>query len=293
MHFHIHHTTDYVYTAPATESFSELRLKPRETTRQTVRGYATSIQPSVPLESYVDYFGNLVETLAIPFRHQRLTVTSICEVTTHHGTDPLEGIEMTLSEAAHLFSRQRYDLHDYLRPSHHVPFAPELEDLARNLLNRRAPFPENILRINRHIHENFRYQSGVTDVTSSALEILEKREGVCQDFSHVMIGLLRMGGVPARYVSGYIESTPAGSDEDEPGPALVGAAASHAWVEVFTPANRWVGLDPTNNMLESEQHIQVAVGRDYQDVPPLKGVFKGTSTQRLAVEVQVQRKASG
>ena len=290
MFFHIEHTTEYAYSAPATESFSELRLRPRDSLRQTVSRHSTHIQPSVLVESYVDYFGNYVETISVPFRHTKLAVTSICDVITHRHADALSGLDLTLSESRQLYSRKRRELYDFLRPSYFAPFTPELYKMASELLRPTDSFVHAVLGLNTYIYENFKYQPGVTDARTSVPEFLKKKKGVCQDFAHLMICLCRNVGIPARYVSGYIESELIPyNHEAPPDPALIGAAASHAWVEVYAPNHFWVGLDPTNNMLEGERHVQIGIGRDYHDVPPLQGIFQGRRQQSLSVQVRVMR----
>jgi transglutaminase-like putative cysteine protease len=133
------------------------------------------------------------------------------------------------------------------------------------------------------VHQSIRYTPGATDVHSDVGQVLKKGDGVCQDLAHVMIGVCRMAGIPARYVSGYIET------DSAPEEALVGATASHAWLEVLSPNGFWVGIDPTNNQFEGVRHVQIGVGRDYADVPPLKGVFKGPDRQALTVAVRMTR----
>lgn len=294
MFFHIEHTTEYIYSAPATESFSELRLRPRDSLRQKVSRHVTHLQPAVAVESYLDYFGNHVETISVPFRHNKLVVTSICDVTTYPFIDALSGLDLTLSEARLLYAPRRRELHDFLRPSRLIPFTPALEKLARELLPSADSFAAAIKRLNGYIFSHFEYKHGVTDTQTTVTEFLSARKGVCQDFAHLMICLLRLAGVPARYVSGYIESEPVPVlySKDQPvDPALIGAAASHAWVEIYTPNHFWVGLDPTNNIMEGERHIQIGIGRDYHDVPPLQGIFKGRRQQSLSVQVRVLRNA--
>ncbi len=290
MVFHIEHTTEYTYPEAATESFSELRLRPRESGRQQVSQHFTYIQPQVPVESYVDYFGNYVETISIPFRHTNLVVRSVSDVVTHEWTDALSGLDLTISEARQLHHPLRRELFDFLQPSHFISCTPEVTQMASELLPPASLFAESIYELNNYIFETFRYESGVTTARTTVAEFFEHQRGVCQDFAHLMISVCRCAGIPARYVSGYIESDiiPANSDGtvDQ---ALIGNAASHAWVEIFSPNGHWVGLDPTNNMLEGERHVQVGIGRDYYDVPPLSGVFKGRKHQTLNVQVRVMR----
>jgi transglutaminase-like putative cysteine protease len=161
--------------------------------------------------------------------------------------------------------------------------------MASELLPEAAPFAESLLRLNDHLHRTLRYRPGATDAGTTVEQFLQRREGVCQDFAHLMIAICRAAGLPARYVSGYIETDAPLGDDGRPSKALIGAVATHAWIEVFTPTGYWVGLDPTNNMLDGERHVQIGIGRDYADVPPLKGVFKGGLAQSLSVQVRMTR----
>jgi transglutaminase-like putative cysteine protease len=179
---------------------------------------------------------------------------------------------------------QRRELFDFLMPSRHAPITPELEQMSKELLPSSAHFADSMLSLCKHIFEKFTYMPGVTDVRTPLSEVLRKRQGVCQDFAHLMIALVRCAGLPARYVSGYLETESVSGES-----GLVGATASHAWVEVYMPNGVWVGLDPTNDMLEGERHVQIGIGRDYGDVPPLRGVFKGAKRQALTVGVTVSR----
>ena len=286
MFFHVEHTTQYVYSGPAVEAFSELRMRPRESMRQRVLQPSTRLDPAVPIDGYTDFFGNFVEAISIPFRHTYLTVTSTCNVVTNPFADALSGLDLTLEEARHLYRPRARELYDYLRPSPLVPFTRSLRDLAAKLLPSTANFATALKHLNSFIFTEFKYVPGATHVSTNVAEFIEKKEGVCQDFAHLLICLCRNAGIPARYVSGYIESS---HDTSADKTTLIGAAASHAWVEVFTPNYFWVGLDPTNNMLEGERHIQIGIGRDYRDVPPLRGVFKGPQRQTLSVAVSVTR----
>jgi len=284
MIFNIVHTTAYEYSAPAIESFTELRVRPRQSNLQNVLRHVTEVNPRVPLEEFTDYYGNTVECLSVPFRHKCLSVTSRSTVETMPRKDALSGLDLTVSEAVRLNWPQRRLLFDYLMPSQHAPFTPELETLSKESLPSSASFAESILALNSFIYKEFTYMPGVTDVRTPIAEVLRTRQGVCQDFAHLMIALVRCAGLPARYVSGYIETNSPG-DAD----ALSGATASHAWVEVYLPSGLWLGIDPTNEILEGERHVQIGVGRDYHDVSPLRGVFKGPERQELSVAVTVSR----
>ncbi|MDE1171322.1 MAG: transglutaminase family protein [Verrucomicrobium sp.] len=305
MKFRIVHTTQYEYSAPAIECYSELRVRPRNTLRQVITDHVTEVVPRVPLEVFVDYWGNWGESLSVPFRHQRLSVTSRCTVETRPFHDPIGGLDLSVSEAAHLCLPKRRELYDFLMPSELVQIPPEVEEMARVHLPPQASFTPSILALNEYIYRNFKYQPGATTVSTPVAEVIAKRRGVCQDFAHLFIAVLRAAGIPARYVSGYIETesqaeaSQAGHDllarhggskaRDPLNDPLVGATASHAWLEFCAPNGIWVGIDPTNNMLESERHVQIGIGRDYADVPPLRGVFKGARKQVLSVKVTVAR----
>ena len=284
MTFNIVHTTAYEYSAPAIESFTELRVRPRQSTRQIVHRHVTEVTPRAALEEFTDYYDNAVECLSVPYRHKTLTVTSRSTVETVPHKDALSALDLSVSEAVRLNWPQRRELFDFLMPSQHAPITPELEELSKELLPSSGSFAESMLDLCNYIFEKFTYMPGVTDIRTPLSEVLRKRQGVCQDFAHLMIALVRCAGLPARYVSGYLETD---SVRGETG--LVGATASHAWVEVFLPNGVWVGLDPTNDMLEGERHVQIGIGRDYGDVPPLRGVFKGARRQALSVAVNVSR----
>ena len=318
MKFRVVHTTQYEYSAPAIECYSELRVRPRNTLRQVITNHVTEVVPRVPLEVFTDYWGNWGESLSVPFRHQRLTVTSRCMVQTRPFHNALKGIDLSVSEAAHLQMPRRREFYDFLMPSPLVEITPEVEAMAKKHLNSRSSFATAVLGLNEYIFRQFKYQPGATTISTPVGEVIAKRKGVCQDFAHLFIAVLRAAGIPARYVSGYIEteaqanvalsgrdplelhdlqgvvppSLPGGKrgprDQNQP-PPLIGATASHAWVEFCAPNGLWIGIDPTNNMLESERHVQIGIGRDYSDVPPLRGVFKGARKQVLSVKVTVAR----
>jgi transglutaminase-like putative cysteine protease len=284
MIFNIVHTTAYEYSAPAIESFTELRVHPRQSNLQNVLHHVTEVTPRVPLEVFTDYYGNTVECLSVPFRHKTLSVTSRSTVETMPRNDALCGLDLTVSEAVRLNWQHRRQLFDYMMPSKNAPITPEIEALSKERLPSSASFAQSIQELCSYIYNEFKYMPGTTDVRTPLTEVLKKRQGVCQDFAHLMIALVRSAGLPARYVSGYIETEPVKSATN-----LTGATASHAWVEVYLPSGLWLGLDPTNDMMEGERHVQIGVGRDYQDVSPLRGVFKGAERQQLSVAVTVSR----
>lgn len=285
MRFRVSHTTEYKYLAPASESFAELRVWPQSNGSQQILERRLITEPQTMIDHYVDYFGNHVEFFSIPYRHNFLRVTAEALVETHPLQPPETVLEVTLAEARQVYNHRLYQLFEFLQPSALVPF--DQHGRIRTRFFREAASLGSVLRsLNTWLFENFAYSPGVTDISTPLAEVVRKRKGVCQDFAHLMLAILRSNGIPARYVSGYIEAC---DPEQVPDPKLIGAAASHAWVEVFLPGGFWWGLDPTNNQSTGERHVVVAVGRDYNDVAPMRGTYKGAVDQKLNVMVSLKR----
>ncbi|MGF1530339.1 MAG: transglutaminase domain-containing protein [Puniceicoccaceae bacterium] len=287
MIFEVTHTTDYRYSSTASESVGELRVFPVDDENQTVSRRLLEIHPQVEVDSYTDYYGNRAEWFAVPFRHERLTIRSSSLVVTTPSIFPQPCLELSVAETRQI-ARKQHALYDFLAPSRRVPQSVALHLGGRHLLAPATSIEEAVVRLNEWIHDNFEYQSGATEVDTPLSKVIEQRKGVCQDFSHLMLAILRSAGIPCRYVSGYIEPfDPTSEAEDRA--ALIGAAASHAWVEVWLSGGHWAGFDPTNRQRAGERHIRVAVGRDYSDVPPFRGTFKGAVGHNLRVEVEIKR----
>ncbi|HRQ90127.1 MAG TPA: transglutaminase family protein, partial [Bacteroidia bacterium] len=175
-------------------------------------------------------------------------------------------------------------LANYLLPTSAFPGFSEVGDFLAPSLESGRETMALVNEVMGRIHSEFKYVPGATDTGTPLAQVMDQRKGVCQDFAHVMIAALRSVGIPVRYVSGYLETLPAPGQKK-----LQGADASHAWIEAWTPATGWVGFDPTNNLLPGGRHLKIAHGRDYFDVQPLKGIFLGTGTQNLVVQVDVER----
>lgn len=284
MRFKVTHRTSYYYQEPVSESVGEMRVCPLDAGGQRLMDRKLSIQPETEVRAFRDYFGNCVECFSIPFRHERLEVESSCLVETRMVTPIPEQLEMTLGEARQVLRGRHLDPFIFIRPSRNVPVLRRghIADLPEFRLA--EALGESLPRLNEWIHRSFRYQPGATHIETPVDEVLRKRAGVCQDFSHVFLAICRGLGLPARYVSGYIEA-----HEPDGGCELVGAMASHAWVEVLMPGNFWWGWDPTNNCVAGERHVRVAVGRDFSDVSPLRGTYRGGAQQQLTVDVQLER----
>ena len=300
MTFRISHRTTYTYEREVTQSYGLLYMIPRDFPGQACRSITVVIDP-VPdfYAEHEDFFGNRVIHFEILNSHRTLSVLSSSEVDVEGGgiVGPVGDVAW---EAARDQLRKRtaggdvvdaatVDARQYvLGSSLAFPFA-ELREYALISFLPSRPVREALLDLAERVHHDFRYEPGVTSVTTTAEEAFALRVGVCQDFAHVVIGCLRALGLAARYVSGYLETTP------PPGAAkLRGADASHAWAALLVPGQGWLDVDPTNRQYTNDRYTTVAWGRDYGDVPPLKGViFTEGATNDLEVVVDVARVDAG
>jgi transglutaminase-like putative cysteine protease len=290
MRFRIIHRTLYRYAGAASESFMEARLTPASDERQQLLSRKLVTTPAANVHTYTDYYGNAVETFSIVQRHQELLLESLSEVETILHAPPQSALEISVSEARQLYRSERLKLFEFLMPSEAIPMGPAVHTLANQFFKPGDRLGESLLRLNTWIKTNFRYLPGSTQIDTPVTTALKQRAGVCQDFAQVMIAVLRSAEIPARYVTGYIETeTQRKASEANRAPALIGASESHAWVEAFLPGGFWWPLDPTNDCVVGERHVKVAVGRDYHDSTPTRGVFKGTHTEKLSVAVVMQR----
>ena len=270
MRIAVEHRTRLAYSLDVVESVMDLRVGPRTDEHQRWISFDLRVEPVASVRRYDDGFGNAAHLITVARPHRELDVVMRGEVETTLA-DPFR------SPRGQPPALARGDIADFRAPS---PLVPRVLDLATAA----APFrdqpaldaAQNLMHL---VHERFEYRPDVTTVETSVPEVLTHSSGVCQDFAHVLIGLCRAIGIPARYVSGYIV---AGADAGAP---TRGAAASHAWVEAFTPTHGWRGFDPTNDLMASEHHVKMAVGRDYHDVPPTRGTFRGIADENLTVAV--------
>ena len=271
------HRSGYSYAAPVLASYNEARLLPTTDQHQlTVSGeIAISPAPAAVLR-YWDYWGTQVTAFDLHTPHDQLEITSSCAVETEAPTAPTE-----IATWARLTDDAiRNHLHEFLAPTAYTPADPDLLQQAGKLTEGLDPV-EATLEICRWVHKAMRYEQGVTAVHTSALEALEAGSGVCQDYAHLAVSLLRAADIPARYVSGYFHPV-----HDAPrGQEVVGQ--SHAWIEAYVGS--WWGHDPTNDLPIGEQHVVVGRGRDYADVPPVRGVFSGGASTSLGVDVAITR----
>lgn len=283
MNYTIRHITRFQYSSPIYESMMELYMQPRTEGSQRTLHFDVTVLPRASIHVYRDYLGNTVSHFGIARSHSRLLITaaSLVEI------NPLPPLPVALDENAWAqidAETAHNDYWDMLMPSQYVQYPAALAQLSRDLYaNERHDDPLTLLyHLNTAIYNAFDYASDVTAVDSPIDVALEARQGVCQDFAHIMIALVRGLGIPCRYVSGYLYTGAQYNDRSR-------VDASHAWVEAWLPGLGWTGFDPTNNLIAGERHIRVAVGCDYADVPPTRGLFKGDAKTELSVEVQVRQ----
>jgi transglutaminase-like putative cysteine protease len=281
MHLSINHVTKFKYSAPITESVMELRMQPLTEGPQRCLKFDLGLKPAAHAAAYRDHLGNAVHHFDIPGRHTQLVINAKSLVETLHRDEPPEALDVTAWDELDALVGGG-DYWDMLMPSHFARPTAALQDFARELNLSRREDPLTALRgLNAAIYNAFDYVPQSTSADSPIDDALTARKGVCQDYTHIMIALARSLRVPCRYVSGYLFHRVEYNDRSA-------QDATHAWVEALLPGLGWVGFDPTNNLLAGQRHIRVAVGRDYSDVPPTRGVFKGAAESELSVAVQVK-----
>src|SRR5208283_1825743 len=285
--FDVTHTTTYDYRSPVTVAHHLLRLAPRQLRRQMRLAHELDFQPApASLHRHTDYFGNEVAFVIFQGAHRQLRVTARSRVAVGAAYIP-DAAEMPAWESVRNLSRtdlsaSALDAGEFVFASPLVPLETVSADYARGSFPAGRNLLEAVLALTSRIHRDFKFDPTATTVATPLARMLEQRRGVCQDFAHLQIACLRSMGLPARYVSGYLETVPPAGQ-----PKLIGADASHAWVSFFCPGLGWIDVDPTNNLLPSMQHITLGWGRDYGDVSPIRGVLVGGEEHTLNVAVDV------
>lgn len=271
MRTEIRHITEYRYSESAWDSHNEVRLTPESSARQHTRSFHLHVNPEAHITSRRDYFGSVVHHVHVHEHHTELRIEAQALVDTQPlqppGAVPLSALDGL-----------RDELTEFLVSSPRVPWGkwPELFGVV-------LPGPTDDLAgflraLTTQLNHQFTYAPGATSVSTTLSDFAQHGRGVCQDFTHAMLGICRTLGIPARYVSGYLYS----------GGEMVGADATHAWLEALLPGHGWVGYDPTNDCLAGEKHIKIGHGRDYSDVSPVRGTYYGGGEHtRLNVEVRV------
>jgi transglutaminase-like putative cysteine protease len=277
MTFKIRHVTGFSYDGVADSSYNEARMTPVTSGRQRVLESSLNVHPFAVQSTYRDYFGTIVTTFDLQQAHHRLQVVAEATVETT-GDAQIEQV-VSLSDLRSGPALDRFS--EYLAPTPRTTMSVGVLEEMRALVSAEDQVHAVVDAVMAWVRERVAYVRGATQVSSTAQEVWVQREGVCQDLSHVTIALLRCVGVPARYVSGYLYS----KDEDRVGEKVVGE--SHAWVEYF--CGDWLGVDPTNGGGIGLHHVVVAKGREYGDVPPLKGIYHGDRSSALGVVVEITR----
>ena len=282
MFYAIRHFTRYRYSRPVWQSLMEVRMHPRSENTQRCFTFQLSVSPRARIFSYTDHSGNLIHHFDIPEHHKQLTIIADALVDVTAPAELPESLELeawdNLDELL-----ETEDYWDMLMPSHFARTSPELEALAADIgVDRRdGRDPLTLLKdLNSNLYRSLSYVKESTSVDSPIEHALISRQGVCQDFAHIMISLARNLRIPCRYVSGYLHHDAEHTDRSAEG-------ATHAWVEALLPTLGWIGFDPTNNLLAGGRHIRTAIGRDYADVAPTAGIMKGRAETELQVRVRV------
>jgi transglutaminase-like putative cysteine protease len=287
-YYSIRHVTQFSYDTPVSESLMEVRMQPRSEGSQRCLRFELGVTPRARVLAYLDHLSNSVHHFDTPPRHTELTVTARAQVQ----LDPIPAVPAAVDSSSWQELEQiaaRGEQWDFLRPSRFAAWTPALvgySDATRPPTDDCGDPLTAMRSLMAAVHRDFEYVPKSTRVDSPIDDALAARRGVCQDFAHIMIAAGRRLGVPCRYVSGYIAPRP---KEDR---ADFVASATHAWVEALIPALGWIGLDPTNNVEAGLRHIRVAIGRDYADVPPTRGIYKGGAKSALAVAVEVAPSAA-
>ncbi|MCB1690358.1 MAG: transglutaminase family protein [Halioglobus sp.] len=293
MRYRIKHITRYNYAARVTRCYNLANVIPRDTARQRCLSNRITLSP-LPSTTHKrsDYFGNKAFHFEIQKAHSELSITAVSEVeVSDNGNAPNLDLGISYREALEYFSNaskpEILEAREFLLSSPLIETTPVLADYARPSFDPERSLKSCVADLTQRIFNEFKYDPHFSTIATPLADVLKHKKGVCQDFAHLQVGCLRAMGIPAKYVSGYIETLPRPGEEK-----LVGADATHAWIAFFCPEEGWVEFDPTNNSMAGHQHIVTAFGRDYFDVTPLRGViFGGGAGPALNVSVDVSRVA--
>jgi transglutaminase-like putative cysteine protease len=275
--FIIHHITKYTYQDAVTDSANQIMLFPIKDENQEVKHQRLSITGEPVVEMYKDYYGNDVGSFMNILPHTELMINSTITIVTKPVVFPTdETIAATQWDYLQTI-KNTIPFIDFLKQEI-VTALPEVLTIANAGFYKSVSVFTAVLQLTEYVYKNFKYIKGITSVTTTVDEIWTLKAGVCQDFAHILLSMLRLLGIPARYVSGYV----CPHDNN-----LRGEGATHAWVEAYIPFYGWLGVDPTNNCIVSELHVRLAIGRNFSDCSPVKGTYKGTAKQSLEVGVSV------
>jgi transglutaminase-like putative cysteine protease len=279
--YSVRHTTTFRYEPAVRESVMEVRMQPRSEGNQRCLSFTLNVTPAANITQYFDFTGNIVHHFDIAGSHKEVKVKAQSTVQVESVPSPRASEAGDWADLDALTASDDY--WEMMLPSQFAQSGEALEQLAKELKCQRRGNPLQLLtELNEGIYKLFAYVPNSTKVDSPIEEALLTRKGVCQDFAHIMIALVRPLRIPCRYVSGYLFHREENGRKDR---SLEGA--SHAWIEALVPRLGWTAFDPTNNLIGGDRHIRVAIGRDYADVPPTRGVYKGEAESGLSVSVTV------
>lgn len=276
--YYIKHITRYRYESPVIDCANQIMLYPIQDTHQVLKKHELNISHKPELEEFVDYFGNRVGIFSIIQPITELTIESDIEISIVPVQVPETNISVKEQWEKLAELRNVFPYMDFMMPEN-FENENEVTEVIRRMVDFSLSPVETAQILSKYVYDNFEYRKGVTTVETEAEEIWKLKAGVCQDFAHMLLLMLRMVGIPARYVSGYI--CPKNHE-------LRGEGATHAWVEVCVPFYGWLGLDPTNNCIASDRHVRLAIGRHFYDCTPVKGTYKGSSEHTLEVSVTIE-----
>jgi transglutaminase-like putative cysteine protease len=279
--FYIRHRTHYIYSGLVIDSANQIKLYPAHDNFQRVNEQHIHISLNPPVSTVRDYFGNLTGFFTLLVPHKELVIDSLLavEIFNNPGLQKRDSV----TDVWKLINKPENQLlhHDFLK-AEEAKCQTEVQNAIHEILGKVQHPLDTILELSEYIYDNFTYKKGVTNIETSVDELWNLRAGVCQDFAHLLLYMLRLMGIPGRYISGYICP---GSSEWR------GEGATHAWAEAWLPDTGWVGIDPTNKCLAGDRHVRLATGRNFSDCTPVKGNYKGAVEHKLEVTVQFGTKA--
>ncbi|WP_153798874.1 transglutaminase family protein [Foetidibacter luteolus] len=274
--FRIHHVTKYEYDRPVKESMNEIKIFPYPCPEQETLSHETAISGQPDVQYFKDYWGNKAGVFSLMAPHKEMVIESRLVLRTTSSSQIQFNFHAGFDELKQDM-KGKLQLLELSTPEN-IQSQPEIDKIVQHFYEPGKSVAQVTEQCCEYIFKYFKYIKGITDIESTVDEILAHRSGVCQDFAHVMLQVLRTLGIPSRYVSGYICPNKSG---------MRGEGATHAWVEAWMPGYGWAGIDPTNNVWTTNSHIKLAVGRSFKDCTPVKGTFKGPSKQRLSIHVSV------
>lgn len=274
--FYIRHRTHYLYSGLVIDSANQIKLYPVNDEFQRVSEHRLVISTSPAVTTIRDYFGNVTGFFTVLAPHAELAIDSVVAVEMLTKPVPVKSLPPSEVWKQVTSSENQLRFHDFIKAEEAVA-QQEIQQAVHEILSKVQHPLDTIVDLSNYIYENFTYKKGITNIETSVDELWNLRAGVCQDFAHLLLYMLRLMGVPGRYISGYICP---GSSEWR------GEGATHAWAEAWLPDTGWVGIDPTNKCIAGERHVRLASGRNFSDCTPVKGTYKGATEHKLEVTVQ-------